>query len=67
MAVMKVDKDGQLVLPLEVCKKANLHNNDWLRVKIQPDCMLLIPSRVEIDEEIIEDFIHQGILINVKN
>lgn len=60
-----INDDGHIVIPLQLNKRLKLQNNDWLRVSRKSDCTILIPARVEMDEEIVEDLIHQGILIDV--
>jgi hypothetical protein len=65
MATMEIDKDGQIIISLETCKELCLKNNDWLRVCVKSDHVELCPACVEVDESVIEDLIHQGILIDV--
>ena len=61
-----IDENGQILLPLEVNKQLNLQNNDWLKVNIKSDHIVLIPLKSGIDEELLDIIIHEGILIDVK-
>jgi len=70
MAVMaslniKIDEFGQILLPLKINQELNLRNNDWLKVNITSDSVVLTPSR-EVDGELIEKLIQHGVLINVE-
>lgn len=60
---MTVDSDG-LKLPLELKEKLGLRHNDWIRVCIKSDHIKLITSRIELDKEILDQLIHEGILID---
>ena len=64
MATLTIAEDGQIRLPLEVNQQLNLKNNDWLKVSIKSDHIVLIPPR-EVDEELIAALIHEGVLIEV--
>ena len=66
MATITIDENGQILLPLEVNNKLNLQNNDWLKVNIKSDHVVLIPLKSGIDEELLDIIIHEGILIDVK-
>ncbi|MDD2585889.1 MAG: AbrB/MazE/SpoVT family DNA-binding domain-containing protein [Syntrophomonadaceae bacterium] len=66
IASITIDDDGQIILPLELNKQLDLQNNDWLRVSIKSDHIVLIASKDELDEEVVEDLIRQGILIDIK-
>jgi len=62
MTAIEIDEYGQILLPLEVNQQLNLKNNDWVKVNIKSDHILMIPLR-EADEELIEELIDQGILL----
>jgi len=62
---MTVYQNGQILIPIELNNKLFLQNNDWLQVKVTADYMVLIPSRV-VEAEIIEELIHEGVLINAE-
>ena len=64
MATLTIAEDGQILLPLEVNRQLNLKNNDWLKVSIKSDRIVLIPPR-EVDEELIAVLIHEGVIIQV--
>ena len=61
-----IDEYGQILLPLEVNQQLNLQNNDWLKVNIKSDHIVLVPPKSGIDEELLDIIIHEGILIDVK-
>lgn len=70
MDSITINEHGQILLPLEVSQILNLQNNDVLKVKIESDRVILIPQTAEINdnafEEILEQIIHEGILIDIK-
>jgi|GEM_PF-985731 hypothetical protein len=59
---------GQMLLPLEVNKQLNLQNNDYLKVSIQSNLIVITPFKScldqELDEGLIETLLHEGILID---
>ncbi|MEA1961637.1 MAG: AbrB/MazE/SpoVT family DNA-binding domain-containing protein [Bacillota bacterium] len=57
-----LDENGQISLPLEANHFLNLQSYDYLKVEIKSDSIILIPLKA-IDEESINQFIHEGILI----
>jgi bifunctional DNA-binding transcriptional regulator/antitoxin component of YhaV-PrlF toxin-antitoxin module len=59
-----IDEFGQIMLPLEVNQELNLQNNDWLKVNIRPDCIVMVPSRDALDTELLDELIREGILID---
>ena len=61
-----IDEYGQILLPLEVNQQLNLQNNDWLKVNIKRNYIVLVPLKSGIDEELLDIIIHEGILIDVK-
>ncbi|GAB6181805.1 hypothetical protein JCM14036_31240 [Desulfotomaculum defluvii] len=69
MDSIRINEHGQILLPLEVSQILNLQNNDSLKVKIESDRVLLIPQTDGLNdnlEEILDQIIHEGILIDVK-
>lgn len=60
-----IDDTGQIILPLEVNQYLSLRSFDWLKVKLEPDAIVLVPPKA-LEEETIEDLIHAGILIDIK-
>lgn len=63
MFTITINKDGHILLPLEANEKLNLKHNDWIKVQVKLEHIALIPNRSEVDEELIEALIHEGILI----
>ncbi|MDD3888423.1 MAG: AbrB/MazE/SpoVT family DNA-binding domain-containing protein [Syntrophomonadaceae bacterium] len=61
-----IDEFGQIQIPLEVNQELNLQNNDWLKVSIKSDHIVMVPSRDVLDQELLDALIHEGILIDVK-
>jgi bifunctional DNA-binding transcriptional regulator/antitoxin component of YhaV-PrlF toxin-antitoxin module len=59
-----IDENGQILLPLEVNQYLNVQNYDWLQVRIQSDGIVIIPPQ-ELDEEIVQELIRAGILIDI--
>lgn len=66
MVKISIENNGQLSIPLEANEYLNLQHNDWLKVSVQNNCIMLIPPKAELDEEFIADLIHAGILVDVK-
>jgi len=60
MVTIKIDEYGQILIPLEVNQQLNLQNNDWIKVSLKKDHILMIPLR-EADAELIEQLIDQGV------
>jgi len=60
MTALKIDEYGQILLPLEVGKQLDLQNNDWLKVNIQNNQIVMTPLR-EPDADLVEELIDQGI------
>ncbi len=63
VASITVDEFGQILIPLEINQKLNLQNNDWLKVSLKSDHIVIVPSRDVLDNELLEDLIREGILI----
>lgn len=63
MNKITINEDGQILIPLATNKSLGLQNRDWLKVNIKEEHIVLTPSR-EIDVELIEALIHEGILID---
>jgi len=65
-----IDDFGQILLPLEVNKQLNLKNDDYLKVSIQSNQIVIAPFKSwfdeELDEELLKTLIHEGILIDVE-
>ncbi|ACV62543.1 hypothetical protein Dtox_1686 [Desulfofarcimen acetoxidans DSM 771] len=61
-----IDEYGQIMLPLEVNQQLNLKNNEWIKVNIKSDHILLVPSKPGIDEELLDIIMHEGILIDIE-
>jgi len=65
-----IDDFGQILLPLEVNKQLNLKNDDYLKVSIQSNQIVIAPFKSwfdeELDEELLKALIHEGILIDVE-
>lgn len=61
-----IEDDGQILIPVEVNQHLNLKHNDWLRVNIESDYVVIIPPQIGLDEEMLEQLVHEGILIDVK-
>lgn len=64
MSTITIDEFGQIRIPLEVNKELKLQNNDWLKVSVKPDYIVIIPSKNELDEDLLEALKHEGILID---
>ena len=60
---MTTDSDG-LKLPLELKEKLGLMHNDWFRVCIESDHIKLVASGFEPEKEILDQLIHEGVLID---
>lgn len=61
-----VEDNGQILIPLEVNQYLNLEHNDWLKVSIESDYIVIIPPQNGLDEVLLEELVHEGILIDVK-
>lgn len=65
-----IDDFGQILLPLEVNKQLNLKNNDYLKVSIKSDQIVIVPFKSwfddELDEGLLKTLLHEGILIDVE-
>ncbi|MEG6521811.1 AbrB/MazE/SpoVT family DNA-binding domain-containing protein [Desulfotomaculum sp. 1211_IL3151] len=66
----RINEHGQLLLPLEVGKLLNLQNDDLLKVTIESNYILLTLENIETKEDgvekILDNLIHEGILIDIK-
>jgi len=68
MFTATIGKNGQMLqLPLEVNEKLRLKENDWFQACIKPEHIALIHSGSEVDEELLEALIHEGILIDAND
>jgi len=65
-----IDDFGRILLPLEVNKQLNLKNDDYLKVSIQSNQIVIASFKSWFDEELDEEFlktlVHEGILIDVE-
>lgn len=67
IASITIDEEyGQILVPLEIGQKLNLKNFDWLKVNVLTNKIVLSISREEVDDELIEALIHEGIIIDPK-
>jgi AbrB family looped-hinge helix DNA binding protein len=62
-----IDENGQIRIPLEVNKELNFHNNEWVKVSVKSDHLVIIPTKDKLDEEYLAALIHDGILIDVES
>jgi len=63
---VSIDQFGQILLPLEANRELNLHNDDWLKVSIKSDHIVIAPqTRDTIDKNLIEALIHEGIVMDL--
>jgi len=58
-----INQDGHILLPLEIKEKLNLRHNDWFKASFKSEHIVLMHSKSEVDEELIEALIHEGVLI----
>lgn len=49
-----IDDSSQIILPLEVNQYLSLRKYDWLKVKLEPHAIVLVPPKA-LEEETIED------------
>jgi bifunctional DNA-binding transcriptional regulator/antitoxin component of YhaV-PrlF toxin-antitoxin module len=61
-----IEDDGKILIPLEVNQYLNLDHNDWLKVSIESDYIVINPPKIGLDEVLLEELVHEGILIDVK-
>lgn len=65
-----IDDFGKILLPLEVNKQLNFKNDDYLKVSIKSNQIVLAPfefwQEEELDEDILKTLIHEGILVDVE-
>jgi len=66
MNTITINELGHIQIPLELNRELNLMNNEQLIVSVKSDHIVIIPSCEEIDENLIEALIHDGIIIDVK-
>lgn len=65
-----IDDFGKIVLPLEVNEQLNFKNDDYLKVSIKSNQIVLAPLKFwfdeELDEEMLNTLIHEGILVDIE-
>ncbi len=62
-STITIDESGHLRIPMEVNQVLKLRNNELLKVSVKSDHILIIPSSSELDDDLIEALIHEGIII----
>ena len=65
-----IDDFGQILLPLEVNEQLYLRNNDYLKVSIKADQIVIAPFKSglddELDEGLLVTLLHEGISIGIE-
>lgn len=57
MAAIKIDEHGQIFIPLELSQQIDLQNNDWLKVNVKANQIIMTPHR-DPDEDSIQELIN---------
>jgi bifunctional DNA-binding transcriptional regulator/antitoxin component of YhaV-PrlF toxin-antitoxin module len=65
-STITIDEAGHIRIPLEANQKLNLEDNEWLQVSVKSDHIEINPSSEELDEDLIEALIHEGVIIDIK-
>jgi len=61
-----IEHGKKLHLPIELNQYLNLADNELLRVKLESDYIVIAPIQTELDEEIFEELVHDGIVLEFK-
>ncbi|HWP96106.1 MAG TPA: AbrB/MazE/SpoVT family DNA-binding domain-containing protein [Syntrophomonadaceae bacterium] len=65
IANITIDEEyGQIMIPVEIGKRLNYKNFDWLKVNILSNRIVISLPKDEVDEELIKALVHEGVLID---
>jgi hypothetical protein len=65
MATIKINESGHIEIPLKDDQKSKFKDNDYVKVNVKSDRIVIVPTDHELDEELIKALIHDGIIIDI--